>query len=55
MYFKSGTHWDPARRAFTESCSFERFDQTFDQHSNWRISLEKTTLGNAKTCEVPAF
>ena len=55
VYFKSGTDWDAARRGFTESCSYEHFLQFFDPRSNWQISLEKTSHGNALTDKVPAF
>ncbi|HET6295164.1 MAG TPA: hypothetical protein VFG33_17395 [Kribbella sp.] len=55
VYFKSGTDWDAARRGFTESCSYEQFLQLFDPRSNWQISLEKTSHGNALTDKVPAF
>jgi hypothetical protein len=55
VYFKTGSDWDAARRSFTENCSYESFQQFFDQRSDWRINLRKTELGNARTIEVPAF
>jgi hypothetical protein len=55
VYFKSGMDWDAARRGFTDRCSFEQFLQFFDDRSNWKISLAKTSSGNALTNSVPAF
>ncbi|RSM74554.1 hypothetical protein DMH04_39530 [Kibdelosporangium aridum] len=55
VYFKTGEDWDDGRKGFTRDCGYEKFDQTFDQKSDWRISLEKSTLGNASTSDVPPF
>jgi hypothetical protein len=55
VYFKTGSDWDDARRSFTRGCAYEKFEQSFDQSSNWRISLEKSIAGNARTGEVPPF
>jgi hypothetical protein len=53
VFFKTGADWDG--RGFTRDCAYERFEQSFDQSSNWRISLEKSIAGNAKTDDVPPF
>jgi hypothetical protein len=55
VYFKTGADWDDARRGFTRGCLYEKFEQSFDQASNWRISLEKSVAGNARTDDVPPF
>ncbi|MFC0109949.1 hypothetical protein [Kibdelosporangium aridum] len=55
VYFKTGEDWDDGRKGFTRDCGYEKFDQTFDQKSDWQISLEKSTLGNASTSDVPPF
>jgi hypothetical protein len=55
VYFKNGTDWDARRRNFTDNCNYESFLKLFDQRSDWRISLRKTSLGNALTNDVPAF
>jgi hypothetical protein len=55
VFFKTGKDWDDARRSFTRGCSYEKFEQPFDQSSNWRIGLEKSTAGNARTDDVPPF
>ncbi len=55
VYFKSGSNWDAAHRGFTRDCSFEKFDLPFDQASDWEISLEKASAGNATTSTVPPF
>jgi hypothetical protein len=55
VYLKSGSDWDPQLRGFTGNCAFEKFDESFDQGSDWEISLQKTVVGNARTSTVPAF
>jgi hypothetical protein len=55
VYFKTGADWDDRLRGFTRDCAYERFEQSFDQSSNWRISLEKSIAGNARTNDVPPF
>jgi hypothetical protein len=55
VFFKTGADWDDGRRGFTRGCSYEKFEQPFDQSSNWRISLEKSIAGNARTDDVPPF
>ncbi|MCP2166787.1 hypothetical protein [Goodfellowiella coeruleoviolacea] len=55
VYLKSGTDWDAERRGFTRDCAFEKFDEPFDQSSDWEISLAETTSGNAESSVVPPF
>ncbi|WP_181774051.1 hypothetical protein [Amycolatopsis pittospori] len=55
VYFKTGSGWDAAGRRFTSGCSFEKFEQTFDQGRDWSIGLRKSSVGNARTGEVPAY
>lgn len=54
VYFKSGADWDAGRRGFTRDCSFEKFDEPFDDRA-WEIQLEKTIGGNARSSTVPPF
>ncbi len=53
--FKTGSGWDASGRRFTSGCAYEKFEQTFDQRSDWSIDLRKSTLGNAKTGSVPPY
>ncbi|MEV4312290.1 hypothetical protein [Actinocrispum sp. NPDC049592] len=55
VYFKSGTDWDEGRRGFTRDCHYEKFDQSFDQKSDWEISLIQSAGGNASTSTVPGY
>jgi hypothetical protein len=55
VYFKSGSDWDEGRRAFTRDCHFEKFDQSFDQKSDWEVSLAQSIGGNASTSTVPGY
>jgi hypothetical protein len=62
VFFTTGVDWDSKAKAFTRSCSFQRFDESFAfkttftstevRWSNWRISLHETVGGNAKTSEI---
>lgn len=55
VYLKSGTDWDEATLSFTRNRRFEKFDQPFDEDTNWELSLKPSPDGNATTSDVPAF
>ncbi|MEC3979982.1 hypothetical protein [Amycolatopsis sp. H20-H5] len=55
VYFKSGTDWDGARHGFTSGCTFEKFEDIFDQQSDWQIDLAKSPVGNAHTSTVGRY
>ncbi|MGZ0149568.1 hypothetical protein ACXJJ3_21070 [Kribbella sp. WER1] len=55
VYFKSGTNWDAKNHRFTESCSYQKFDDIFEGRYSWTISLTKSPLGNAPSSETDAF
>ncbi|MFI7064611.1 hypothetical protein ACIBL3_26710 [Kribbella sp. NPDC050124] len=55
LYFKSGADWNPKTRQFTDSCTFQKFDQPFPANQSWQISLKPVIGGNASTSEVDGY
>ncbi|MEV6276181.1 hypothetical protein [Nocardia sp. NPDC051832] len=55
VYLKSGTDWDQAALAFTRDRQFQKFDDSFDESSDWEVTLKPSIGGNASTSDVPAF
>jgi hypothetical protein len=62
VYYSLGVDWDHKARAFTRSCTFERFDDTFKftttetatqiKWVEWTITLQPVRGGTATTSEV---
>jgi len=55
VYFKSGVDWDGQLLKFTRDCAFQKFDDSFDENTNWSISITPSPAGNATSSDVPAF
>ncbi|WP_369639893.1 hypothetical protein [Nocardia sp. JMUB6875] len=55
VYLKSGTDWDQATLSFTRNRRFQKFDEPFDESTDWELGLKPSITGNATTSEVPAF
>ncbi|WP_194814305.1 hypothetical protein [Nocardia sp. XZ_19_385] len=55
VYLKSGTDWDQSALAFTRNRQFQKFDDSFDESSDWEVTLKPSIGGNASTSDVPAF
>ncbi|MCG5217515.1 hypothetical protein [Streptosporangium sp. KLBMP 9127] len=62
VYFTTGVDWDSKEKAFTRSCSFQRFEDSFRfkttytatqvRWQNWRITLHRIKGGNARTSDI---
>ncbi|MFI9503455.1 hypothetical protein [Nocardia sp. NPDC052566] len=55
VYLKSGIDWDQATLGFTRDRTFQKFNDPFDEESNWEIQLKPSPTGNARTSDVPPF
>ncbi|MEV6768782.1 hypothetical protein AB0N05_09175 [Nocardia sp. NPDC051030] len=55
VYMKTGTDWDEGTLEFTRNRRFEKFDDPFDEQTDWDLSLKPSVTGNATTSDVPAF
>jgi hypothetical protein len=53
IYMSSGEDWDNGAKAFTRSCGFQQFDDTFafSSTNGWRITLTPVVGGNASTSD----
>ncbi|MFI2610200.1 hypothetical protein [Kitasatospora sp. NPDC018619] len=57
VYVSGGADWDPDAKAFTQSCHFTRFEDTFPFETgrtatSWEITLQPVADGNARTSDV---
>lgn len=54
VFAAAGKDWDPAKKGFTQACSFTKFDDEFKFEPGviWTITLEQTVGGNASTSDV---
>jgi len=58
IYLTTGTDWDPAAPGFSRKCAFEKFADSFQftttsrQYTQWTITLQASTGGNAQTDNV---
>ncbi|MER7846512.1 hypothetical protein ABTZ03_21430 [Kitasatospora sp. NPDC096077] len=57
VYVSEGVDWDTSTKAFTQSCAFTKFEDTFPFETgrtttSWSITLQPVADGNAKTNDV---